>query len=242
MNSENSKANGKVWFLAGITTAGMILFASLYFSAPKTVVLRVSELQANPSGFDHSLLVPEATAQKHAPSASEFLADVKAPFKPPPASSLVADPASAPPKNPYDQFDDLIPAKNGAWWSNSEGIHYLTGGTKEVTPTPTGRPNAPLMLAESYPFETQTKALADAQRSEDQAQREYDELLARFAEEDAQRRQQQVIDIGLMDLNRSVRDVSDSIDRASWQQSFDLQGIQNSIDQTRLDQSLNRLR
>jgi hypothetical protein len=80
MNSENSKTSRAVWFLTGITTTGMIFFASLYFFAPKTVVQQVA---SGPT--------------------------VKTNALPPPPNGFVIDSAAPKPArpNPFDQFDSL---------------------------------------------------------------------------------------------------------------------------------------
>jgi hypothetical protein len=63
MNSENSKTDRAVWFLTGITTAGMIFFLPGCTVLPAKTVAQQSAT-AKTSGFAHSLRVPESRATK----------------------------------------------------------------------------------------------------------------------------------------------------------------------------------
>jgi hypothetical protein len=288
MTPENSKASGAAWFLTGITTAGMIFFASLYYFAPKTVVQRavsgpidktnappVAELSDTPPAkpkwddtkpfsdadvglksspaktdiFDEVAATPLTPAQrlKAPPKTSGFNLSLLEPEPaPPPPNGFVIDSAApkpaasktftfevAQPKTPaIQEFPDETPtktARTAGWWSDSNGIHFLT-------PSPATQPNVtPVLTADDLSrIEAQAQAL-------DEARREQNDLLLKWSLEDAQLDQQWLIESDLQNLNWSVQGVKDSIDWASLQQSRSLRDLQDSIDQQRQQQFMDSI-
>ncbi len=251
MTPENSKASRVVWFFAGITTAGMIFFASMYFFAPKTVVQRamsIDKTNAPPPRLDPSKpfqVVTEPSPNATPPPPKGFVIDSAAPKpavpntftfkdaqpKAPPVAELSDTPPDTAPRT--NEFGDakVTPAPTAVWWRDNNGIHFLT-------PSPPAQSTV-----------TPSLTANDVSRIEAPAQA-YDEASRELEIERLDNMLQWSLD------NAQLEAMSQSLDNArresesSWESfklnqnlqnlDWDVSDLKHSIDQARLQQPLNR--